>query len=62
MFLSFEIMLLPYVSGVLAGAGDTRKKCILRHLLHNANLAVDNRVLQALCLGIQKIVDNKRSK
>ena len=55
-------MLLPYVSGVLARAGDTRKKCILRQFLHNANLAVDNWVLQALCLGIQKIVDNKRSK
>jgi hypothetical protein len=26
MFLSFEIMLLPYVSGVPARAGDTRKK------------------------------------
>jgi hypothetical protein len=62
MFLSFEIMLLPYVSGVLARARDTRQKCILRHFLHNANLAPDNRALQALCLAIQKIADNKRPK
>ena len=55
-------MLLPYVSGVLARAGDTREKCILRQFLHNANLAADNRALQALCLAIQKIVDNKRSE